>query len=210
MLRLTRALAARDRREEPLPRRRRGAQLRRQRQGAARRPLREASGSSRRRAMPAARSARRSAAYHLHAGKPRRAAQRAATACAAPTWARASRRSEIERRLRGCRRALRDRAGGRHDRAHGGRPRRGQGGRLVPGAHGVRAARARRPLDPGRSALAVDAEDAQPASVKYRESFRPFAPSVLREDVGRLVRARRATRPTCCWWPTSCPSAAAP
>ena len=27
--------------------------------------------------------------------------------------------------------------------------------------------------------------------VKYRESFRPFAPSVLREEVGRLVRARR-------------------
>ena len=27
--------------------------------------------------------------------------------------------------------------------------------------------------------------------VKYRESFRPFAPAVLREDVSRLVRARR-------------------
>ena len=39
--------------------------------------------------------------------------------------------------------------------------------------------------------------------VKYRESFRPFAPSVLREDVRRLVRARRATAPTCCSSPMS-------
>ena len=38
--------------------------------------------------------------------------------------------------------------------------------------------------------------------VKYRESFRPFAPSVLREDVGGLVRARRRLAPTCCWSPT--------
>ena len=34
------------------------------------------------------------------------------------------------------------------------RARRRQGGRLVPGPHGVRAARARRPLDPRRRALA--------------------------------------------------------
>ena len=40
VLRLTRALARRDRREESVPGRRRRAQLRRQRQGAARRPLR--------------------------------------------------------------------------------------------------------------------------------------------------------------------------
>ena len=31
-------------------------------------------------------------AYYLHAGKPRRASMRTATACAAPTWARASRK----------------------------------------------------------------------------------------------------------------------
>ena len=37
-------------------------------------------------------------------------------------------------------------------------------------------------LDPRRSALPGDAEDPQ-SQVKYRESFRPFAPSVLREDV---------------------------
>ena len=35
--------------------------------------------------------------------------------------------------------------------------------------------------------------------IKFRESFRPFAPSVLREHVARVLRARRATRRTCCW-----------
>ena len=79
-----------------------------------------------------------------------------------------------------------------------------QGGRLVPGPHGVRPARARRPLDPRRRALADDAE-ALNLKVKYRESFRPFAPSVLREDVAdwfeldddspyMLLVARRADR----------------
>ena len=37
-----------------------------------------------------------------------------------------------------------------------------EGGGLDAGPHGVRAALARRPLDPGRRALAVDAEDAEP------------------------------------------------
>ena len=36
--------------------------------------------------------------------------------------------------------------------------------------------------------------------VKYRESFRPFAPAVLREDVDEVVRPQDATAPTCCWW----------
>ena len=47
-----------DRRQEHLPGRRRGAELRRQRQAAARERLRRTSGCSRRPAMPAARSAR--------------------------------------------------------------------------------------------------------------------------------------------------------
>ena len=34
--------------------------------------------------------------------------------------------------------------------------------------------------------------------VKYRESFRPFAPSVLREQRCRMVRPRRRLAPTCC------------
>ena len=65
------------------------------------------------------------------------------------------------------------------------RPRRGQGGRLVPGAHGVRAARARRPLDPGRCALAIDAEDPQPA----RQVPRVLPPV-------RALGAARGGRPT--------------
>ena len=57
-----------------------------------------------------------------------------------------------------------------------------QGRRLVPGAHGVRTPRAR-----GRSIIG-DARSPKMQSVmnlkiKYRESFRPFAPSVLRERV---------------------------
>ena len=57
-----------------------------------------------------------------------------------------------------------------------------QGGRLVPGAHGVRPTRARR-----RSILGDPRSPTMQKTlnlkVKYRESFRPFAPSVLREDV---------------------------
>ena len=37
--------------------------------------------------------------------------------------------------------------------------------------------------------------------IKFRESFRPFAPSVLREDVSRLVQLDVKAR-TCCSWPT--------
>ena len=38
--------------------------------------------------------------------------------------------------------------------------------------------------------------------IKFRESFRPFAPSVLRERVARVLRDAAAARtaPTCCWW----------
>ena len=43
----------------------------------------------------------------------------------------------------------------------------------------------------GDAALADHAEDAEPQGQVPRESFRPFAPSVLREDGRRLVRARR-------------------
>ena len=66
-----------------------------------------------------------------------------------------------------------DRAG----RAGGAVAGRGQGRRLASGAHGVRAARARRPLDPRRSALADDAERMMNLKIKFRESFRPFAPA---------------------------------
>ena len=35
--------------------------------------------------------------------------------------------------------------------------------------------------------------------IKFREGFRPFAPSVLREHVADYFELD-ATRPTCCWW----------
>jgi len=69
------------------------------------------------------------------------------------------------------------------DRTDGTGAGRRQGGGLDAGPHGVRPALARCPVDPGRRPLAQHAEDAQ-SQVKYRESFRPFAPAVLREDLG--------------------------
>ena len=91
---------------EPVPRRRRRAQLRRQRQGAAGRAVRADCGSSRRRAMPAARSARPSAAYHLFKDQPRRVATRLdgmTGAYLGPAFA----QTEIEERLTAAGRALR-------------------------------------------------------------------------------------------------------
>ena len=150
--------------DEPLPGRRRRAQLRRQRQAAARGLVRRTSGSSRRPATPAARSARRYAAYHGFLGQPRTAQRPHGRHGAAPISARLSTDDEIAR-------APRPPSGARFTRTR----RRAscstqtaqaladeQGGRLVPGPHGVRPARARRPLDPRRPALADDAEDAEP------------------------------------------------
>ena len=59
----------------------------------------------------------------------------------------------------------------------------GKAARLVPGPHGIRTPRARRPLHPRRSAFARPCRSALNLKVKYREIFRPFAPAVLREDV---------------------------
>ena len=53
---------------------------------------------------------------------------------------------------------------------------------MVPGADGVRPSFARRTFHPGRPALTKYAGRTLNLKVKYRESFRPFAPSVLRED----------------------------
>ena len=65
----------------------------------------------------------------------------------------------------------------------GRRPRGRQGGGLVPGADGVRPARARQPLDPRATRDRPTMQSALNLKVKYREVFRPFAPAVLREDV---------------------------
>ena len=63
------------------------------------------------------------------------------------------------------------------------RARRRQGGRLVPGPHGVRAARARRPLDPRRSALARRCRRCSTSRSSTARASGPSRPSVLREDV---------------------------
>ena len=34
--------------------------------------------------------------------------------------------------------------------------------------------------------------------IKFRESFRPFAPSVLAEDISAIISNWTASRPTCC------------
>ena len=160
------------------------------------------SGSSPRRAMPAARSARRCVAYHLHKGKPRTLGTGTRRACAAAISGRSSASDDIEERLRSARRRLR-RARRRVDRSP--RPRqlarRGQGARLVPGPHGVRPARARRPLDPRRRALAGDAEDAEPQGQVPR-----VVPAVRAVGAARgrapTASSSTATAPTCCWSPT--------
>ena len=46
--------------------------------------------------------------------------------------------------------------------------------------------------------------------VKFREIFRPFAPSVLREDLRATGSTSTATAPTCSWSPTSAGRAGAP
>ena len=149
------------------------------------------------------------AAYHLFKDQPRKLERRARRHAAAPISARPSRRTRSSgacaRRRRGVRRAsptttmidatvdaLADE----------------QGGRLVPGPHGVRAARARRALDPRRCALADHAADAQSQG------------QVPRDRSGRSRRrccartsptgsSSTTTARTCCWSPTSSTSAAA-
>jgi carbamoyltransferase len=44
--------------------------------------------------------------------------------------------------------------------------------------------------------------------IKFREGFRPFAPSVLRERAGEWFELDAATRRTCCSWRPCAPSAA--
>ena len=81
-------------------------------------------------------------------------------------------------------------------RPRGRRARRGRRGRLVPGPAGVRASRARQPLDPDRPAP-TDMKDVLNARIKHREPFRPFAPVVLEEATGSTSR-RPIRRRSCC------------
>ena len=95
-----------------------------------------------------------------------------------------SRDDEIERFLDGRGRRLRaaratpsllERVAG-----HAGRR---EGRRLVPGPHGVRPARARRAAASSATRAARRCSRDMNIKIKFREGFRPFAPSVLRERV---------------------------
>ena len=140
-----------------------------------------ASGSSRRRATPAARSARRCAPTTC--SRINRAGRTAdSTACAAPTSARASSRRELEQRLRasGARFSVVDDAGVIAQAADALVAQKALGwfqGRME---FGPRALGARSILGDPRS---PSMQKMLNLKVKYRESFRPFAPAVLREDV---------------------------
>ena len=181
VLRLTRSLATETGAEESLPRRRRRAQLRRQRQGAARRHSSRTSGFSRRPAMPAARSARRlppTTSTRPAAQAPTAGSTACSGAYLGPTFAR--RRSRRRLTAAGARfTALDDDA---LIDAHGDALADGKAVGWFQGRmeFGPRALGNRSILgDPRSPAMQTTLN----LKVKYRESFRPFAPSVLREDV---------------------------
>ena len=59
---------------------------------------------------------------------------------------------------------------------------------LAPGPHGIRAARAGSAINSRRCTFCRRCRRLLNLKVKFRESFRPFAPSVLREHGRRVVR----------------------
>ena len=184
MLRLARHRAARDRRRQPLPGRRRRAQLRRQRAAPAR-----GHRSSDIWIQPAAGDAGGAlgaalAAWHQYYGERARATSTATTGCTARTSARASRRPRSRDAL--------DALGARYQRAArgraaGARRRAARRRRTVVGwfqgrmEFGPRALGARSILGDPRS---PKMQSVMNLKIKFRESFRPFAPAVLRERVG--------------------------
>ena len=141
-------------------------------------------------------------AYHLYKAQPRKAlngsGDRMKGAYLGPSFSQA----ECESRLRasGARfTVLRGRCADCRVRT---RARRRQGSRLVPGAHGVRTAGARRTLDPRRRTLADDAVGAQPQGQVPR-----VVPSVRTVGAARATSptgsSSTTTAPTCCSSPTS-------
>jgi carbamoyltransferase len=181
VLRLTRGLAKETGVEEPVPGRRRGAELRRQRQGAARRRVREHLGAARggRRRRRARRGAGGLPPLPGPAAPRERRARRDAGQLPRPGLAQA----DIERAADERRRQVRRDDAEDHDRR--------QTAQALADGKAVGWFQGRMEFGPralgGRSILG----DARSPSmqkllnlkVKYRESFRPFAPSVLREDV---------------------------
>ena len=71
-----------------------------------------------------------------------------------------------------------------------GAPRRREDHRLVRRPHGVRPARARCRAASSAIRAARGCRPQMNLKIKFREGFRPFAPSVLRERVAGLLRAR--------------------
>ncbi len=170
---------AADRRAEPLPGRRRGPELRRQRQAAARRASSRTSGSSRPRVMPAGRSARRCSCGTSCWTS--RAQPTAPTRCA-------GRLAGARVQQRGNSRAIS--TGGAFatsfyaDEANCCRPppQAMVDGKVVGWFHGrmefgPRALGARSIIGDARSAAMQAPMNLR---IKFRESFRPFAPCVLR------------------------------
>ena len=161
-----------------------------------------ASGSSRRRATPAARSGAALVAYHLFSKAAALSSRNGTTRCAARYLGPRSPQADIERACAA--------AGARFDGPDEDRAARqpcatalaeGKARRLVPGPHGVRPARARRRSILGDRALADDAEDAEPQGQVPRVVPAVRAVGAARGR-GRLVRARRRQSRTCCWSPT--------
>ena len=123
--------------------------------------------------------------YHTFFDKPRTAsAARDPTACTAPTSGPSSTQPAIEAALTAGRRQVHDAARGR---SRQGRPPQALADGKAVGwmqgrmEYGPRALGARSILGDPRS---PSMQKTLNLKVKYRESFRPFAPSVLREEVG--------------------------
>ena len=146
--------------------------------------VRATSGSSRRRAMPAARSARRSPPTTCSRTSRAQLERRARRHAAAPISARPSTQDEIERRLDAASARVFERApttthDRRAPRTRSPTARRSAGSRAAWSSGRARSA-------PARSSAIARSPTMQTTlnlKVKYREIFRPFAPSVLREDV---------------------------
>ncbi len=193
----------RDRQAQPLPGRRRGAQLRGQRRAAAARDLRRHLDPARgRRRRRRARRGPRLASWCRTTGASAPVSARAGDAHAGRVPRPGASRDAGDRRLPRSPAAIpyrraRAEASGRREVAR--RIAAEQVVGLRPGADGVRPARARQPLDRRRRPLAADAVGAEP------EDQVPRVLPALRAGGARGARRRlsstsTARRPTCCWW----------
>ena len=182
MLRLARHLHRETGLDEPLPGRRRRAQLRGATAGSCEKGPSRSSGSSPRPATPAARWASRSPPGTRLDGQPaaRPAPRRMRGAYLGPAFTDA----EIERVPRQAARRPYARAAPTRTCSSGSPTTLagGQGRRLVPGPDGVRAAGARRPQHPRRRRGTRRCSRYMNLKIKFRECFRPFAPSVLADE----------------------------